>query len=210
MSKCVCCDTMTRMRCTGCKKTAYCSTECQESHWAVHESVCSSLSLPSSYLPSPPSVPTPDNKDASEPIAGHNSGDGDGSKEDAGSKASDEGKGSKFTRVSVTATGYGSDLADRVAVSLTAETRTLIVETGPESKESLVTRHTRRFEGLERLLAGYTKKNVDMRVIDLQDKEYTRVIGHVVTSYWTVELSDQTQKFDPKVILGYKKTVSTR
>lgn len=202
MSKCVFCDTPTRMRCTGCKKTAYCSTACQESHWNVHESVCASLSLPL--------LPSPENNDASEPIAGHNSGDGDGSKEDAGSKGSDEGKGGKFTRVSVTATGYGSDLADRVAVSLTAETRTLIVETGPESKESLVTRHTRRFEGLERLLAGYTKKNVDMRVIDLQDKEYTRVIGHVVTSYWTVELSDQTQKFDPKVILGYKKTVSTR
>lgn len=186
MSRCVYCNAVTRMRCTGCKKTAYCSTSCQESHWPVHESVCAVATVGDSVTV---------DKDAYELIAGTNSGD---SKEDSLPKQQPE---NKFTRVSVTGTGYGSDLADRVAVSLSAETRSLFVDVGSESKELLVSRHTRKIENLERLLAGYTKRNVDMRVSDLQDKEYTRVIGHVVTSYWTVELNDQTQKVDSKVSL---------
>jgi hypothetical protein len=98
-----------------------------------------------------------------------------------------------FTRVTVTASGHAIEVADRVSVSLSAETRSSsLEESGPE----LMARHRARIRNLEYLLSGYTAKDVNVRLSDVRDKDYVRVIGRAATSYWVIELTDINKRYD--------------
>lgn len=175
--QCLVCGKSGASACQGCKKAAYCGTLCQTTDWdARHRLICNG---PDQNLES----------DGLMRIAGNE--DQNDSKEDI--PPGGGGGAETFTRVTVTASGHAIEVADRVSVSLSAETRSSsLEESGPE----LMARHRARIRNLEYLLSGYTARDVNIRLSDVRDKDYVRVIGRAATSYWVIELTDINKRYD--------------
>lgn len=185
--QCTLCGKTDASLCTGCHRAAYCGLDCQILDWnARHRLVCLGGGGDSDDGLAPVSVSLPNVS----PIAGHNDEQNE-SKEDI---SRDSTESDRHTRVTVTASGYAVEVADRVAVSLIAKTEST---SAAEMPSSLMKRHKARFEQLEYLLKPYISRDVNVRMTEERDKDYVQVIGRTVTSYWTIELGVIVSRSDP-------------
>lgn len=186
--QCTLCGKTNAAMCKSCRRVAYCGTDCQTLDWnARHRFVC--LGGDDGLAPVSASASALSSSDTTL-IAGLNDEQNE-SKEDIPSPPATE--ADRNTRVTVTASGYAIEVADRVSISLVAKTES---NSAAELPNSLLKRHKARFEQLEYLLAPYTARDVNVRLTEEKDKDYVRVIGRVATSYWTIELGDINKRYD--------------